>query len=656
MLRYVLSLCFQAAFLVAFGSGPRVPSNYEFAGIKLNIDEGARREIQQDVDALTRNPTYFDRKVEKIDLYFPIIERVFREENLPDDFKYLVIQESALIADAVSTSNAVGFWQFKEGSAKEVGLRVDRSIDERMHITAASRGAAKYLKKNNFFFDNWIYALLAYNTGPGGAEQHIDKKNLGKDKMEINRRTHWYVKKFLAHKIAFENEIHRNKPGALHLYEYDKTHNKSLSEIADYFELAHQDVAEYNKWLRKGRIPTDKTYLAIVPVGPNDLVAQNLIGEEYQVPQAKAHPKPKIVFENTYKPIAEFDFSESEAYPQISKGAIVRINGIPGFIASSSDIMSGIASKHGIALQKFLRYNDLTTFDQINPGQVYYLKSKKSKAKIHYHTVMPGETAWSISQKYGLKLNKLLAKNRLREEKALDPGMVIWLRFIRPSDQPVEYRKTAAQNVVVQSYSNELPSNAVKSPEAPKTQPRPPANSAYKPQKVLDDEEFLFEEMDLEELEFGKSGTGPSSNSTGQIKQASASSNGAAIYPSASDKPAGSIKKEAIYHIVKAGETLFAVSRTYNVSIGELRQWNELEDLNKLHVGQKIRIQKPAEVKSQERNLPLQDYKIHIVGPDDTLYGIARKYQTSIQELMELNDKEDFNVAEGDVLKIKTEQ
>ena len=226
MLKYLITILLIVGSIASYGNSPRVPSTYEFAGIKLNIEEGARKQIQEDVDALTRNQTYFNRKVEKIDLYFPIIERVFREENLPDDFKYLAIQESALISDAVSSSNAVGFWQFKEASALEVGLRVDRNVDERMHITESSRGAAKYLKKNNFFFNNWLYALLAYNTGPGGAEQHIDKKYLGKTKMEINKHTHWYIKKFLAHKIAFENEINKNYTPTLNLYEYDKAQNK----------------------------------------------------------------------------------------------------------------------------------------------------------------------------------------------------------------------------------------------------------------------------------------------------------------------------------------------------------------------------------------------------------------------------------------------
>jgi len=127
-----------------------------------------------------------------------------QEENVPDDFKYLVIQESALIPDAISSANAVGFWQFKESSGQEVGLRIDRNIDERMNVVSATRGACRYLKTNNFYYDNWLYALLAYNTGRGGAETHIDSRHFGDKKMEINKHTHWYVKKYLAHKIAFQ--------------------------------------------------------------------------------------------------------------------------------------------------------------------------------------------------------------------------------------------------------------------------------------------------------------------------------------------------------------------------------------------------------------------------------------------------------------------
>src|SRR5688572_16134864 len=125
----ILAALFFAAVLPVAAQPPQVPSRMDFAGITLIIHDDARREIQADVDALTKSPKHYNIKVERAKSYFPIIEKVFAEEQLPDDFKYLSLQESALIADAVSTSNAVGFWQFKDFTAIEMGLRVDREVD-----------------------------------------------------------------------------------------------------------------------------------------------------------------------------------------------------------------------------------------------------------------------------------------------------------------------------------------------------------------------------------------------------------------------------------------------------------------------------------------------------------------------------------------------
>jgi membrane-bound lytic murein transglycosylase D len=84
---------------------------------------------------------------DKARLYFPIIERIFAEERVPDAIKYLAIQESSLIPDAVSSANAVGYWQFKDFTAREVGLRVDRQVDERKNIVSASQfGSAPWIE------------------------------------------------------------------------------------------------------------------------------------------------------------------------------------------------------------------------------------------------------------------------------------------------------------------------------------------------------------------------------------------------------------------------------------------------------------------------------------------------------------------------------
>lgn len=651
MIKYIF---FIGLFFIIFFShgGPKVPANYEFAGIKLTIKESARKEIQKDVDALHRNQTYFKRKVEKIDLFFPIIERVFREENLPDDFKYLTIQESALISDAVSTSNAVGFWQFKKASAVEVGLRVDKYIDERIHITASSHAAAKYIKKNNFFFDNWIYALLAYNTGPTGAEKYIDKKYLGAKKMEITKRTHWYVKKFLAYKIAFENEIHKNYAPSLILYEYENTQNKSLKELSDYFEIDHQTIVSYNKWLKRGKIPADKTYLAIIPVAAHDLVAKNLLNPEVEN-VSEEDSKSIFIFQSNYKPISDFDFNKNIEFPKIIEGRFstkVKINGIHGVIASPGDDINSIISENSISENKFLRYNDLTATDKINEGQVYYLKAKKSKAKIHYHIVLPGENAWSISQKYGLRIKKLLTKNRMREEKDLSPGLVLWLRFIRPAHVPVEYRKNDAQNVIVKSIPNVIDYQQSDPPPIDDSKTIDKLEAGEAKQNKIQEEDYLFKEIN-DDTDYINENSYVDLKKEADKTNDDKTENNVSFNDSVKGK---NVKKEELYHIVKSKETLFSISREYGISIGEMRQWNDINELDILTIGQQLLIKRDLKINGAAQNLYSSDQFItHMVKQDDTLYSIARQYNISIKELMELNNKENFAISKGDQLKIK---
>ena len=133
---------------INFFATAQAPDHVYFAGMKLNLSDGIRSEIDKQIAIITKNKNYFQAKIDRADTYFPIIERSFQNENVPTDFKYLVIQESGIQADVVSSSNAVGFWQFKAESAKEVGLTIDFRVDERKHITMSSIGAAKYIKKN----------------------------------------------------------------------------------------------------------------------------------------------------------------------------------------------------------------------------------------------------------------------------------------------------------------------------------------------------------------------------------------------------------------------------------------------------------------------------------------------------------------------------
>ena len=79
---------------------PDVPAAFDVAGLHLVLTEEAQRLVQQKADGLCRHQPSFQARVDLADAAFPIIDRVLQEEGVPLDFRYLVLQESALVGDA----------------------------------------------------------------------------------------------------------------------------------------------------------------------------------------------------------------------------------------------------------------------------------------------------------------------------------------------------------------------------------------------------------------------------------------------------------------------------------------------------------------------------------------------------------------------------
>jgi LysM repeat protein len=105
--------------------------------------------------------------------YFPYIEKILKENGLPDDFKYMAVAESALRPHARSGKSAVGFWQFIKSTGKKYGLRIDKKIDERRSLFAATRAATQYLRDLHDMFGSWTLSAAAYNMGEQGLASEI---------------------------------------------------------------------------------------------------------------------------------------------------------------------------------------------------------------------------------------------------------------------------------------------------------------------------------------------------------------------------------------------------------------------------------------------------------------------------------------------------
>lgn len=519
-------------FILALFSGgtvlaqiPQVPAELQFADLIVRINPQARREIQLDVDAQYRNPSYFNVKRDRVNLYMPVIERELQNAGVPLDLKYLVIQESGLIADAVSTSNAVGFWQFKQGTAEEVFLRVDGQVDERKNIVSSTKGAALYLKKHNNSFDNWMCALVSYQMGLGGARAYFGDKYNGKRVVDVDRNTHWYFKKYLAHKIAFEQQIGVLTSNQQYLVEEKVQGPTSLASLAKQYGVTESHLKEYNLWSRNGKIPGDRVY-SVVYVKDGSVPVKPAIITSDKPSQSKNNP-------STGDYAA---YKQADSYPRIAGNTTranqpeqITVNNLDGVQASNTTTQEAFTDKIGMRKSKFRRLNDLDKGERIEAGKYYYTEKKNGSAEVETHIVRPGETLWGIAQKYGIKLSSLKAKNRIRKDRDLKAGMVLNLQ---------EHRKRGENIPIV------------------KVQPSP----APGPTKQI------------------ASSTRPtqSAASTSPISRVSDSGNGARTT-----------------HTVSKGDTLFALSKKYGVTVGQIKEWNNIGSQNIISIGQKLVIFQP---------------------------------------------------------------
>ena len=107
-------------------------------------------------------------------------------------------------------------------------------------------------------------------------------------------------------------------------------------------------------------------------------------------------------------------------------------------------------------------------------------------------------------------------------------------------------------------------------------------------------------------------------------------------------------------HVVLAGETLYGIATKYKVGVMDLVGWNHLNLSDGIKPGQVIKLVDDQPL-AAEKDVPSRTISIeHEVKSTDTLYSVARKYNVTIQELMEWNGKKDFNLSVGEKLKIKS--
>ena len=196
-----LALPLQNAYAV------KLPESVSFAGENVPLDDIEVRERldrELSVNAYWQSSTIILLK--RANRWLPTIEKILKEESVPDDFKYLCMAESAL-DNAISSAGASGFWQFMKTTGLQYGLIINSDVDERYNLEKSTRAACRYLRDAKEKTGSWTAAAAGYNMGLAGVnKQQLLQGETAYYDLFLNTETSRYVQRIVALKIIHQHQ------------------------------------------------------------------------------------------------------------------------------------------------------------------------------------------------------------------------------------------------------------------------------------------------------------------------------------------------------------------------------------------------------------------------------------------------------------------
>ena len=376
--------------------------------------------VRQQLNWYKKNPQYLQRVQERSSRYLYHIVGVLREKQVPLDIALLPIIESAYEPFAYSHGQASGLWQFIPMTGRRFKLEKNWWQDERRDALQSSEAAAKYLSYLHRYFDgDWQLAVAAYNAGEGTVRKAVRRnqaKGLPIDffSLDLPKETTAYVPKLIALAEIFRHPQQygielipiANKP----YFDYVTLDSQlDLAQAAKLIDVPVEEIYYLNAGLNRWATPPSKHYNFKVPVDKKQL----LIDELAKLPASQRVNWHRYTIKSgdSLGEIAEKYNSRIDLIQQINT-----LDGHTIVVGKTLMIPTASAGGQSYAHSQSARNNKKKSRQPKN----YQYKT--------YHIVEPGDSFWSLSQRYG-ESTKVLAKWNARAPK--DPlrvgeKLVIW--------------------------------------------------------------------------------------------------------------------------------------------------------------------------------------------------------------------------------------
>jgi len=229
-----------------------------------------------------------------------------------------------------------------------------------------------------------------------------------------------------------KNECFRKYKNAGQSFE-DHSQFLLKKRYAGLFELKKSDYKGWAKGLKKAGYATDPAYarLLIKLIEDNELYKYDkmVLKGKYQEP-IEEEPAEEIVLQETKSTKHKTTVREGTTVINLVKSYNVRLhkNNIKYIVANGGESVETVADILDLGHWQLTRYNDLGSRKILKEGEQIFIQPKRNSAAQGSHKVQSGDTLLSISQSYGVKLNKLVKYNNIEADSKLKTGSTIKLK------------------------------------------------------------------------------------------------------------------------------------------------------------------------------------------------------------------------------------
>jgi len=546
------------------------------------------RVVKQSLDYLKSEPErHFNVWMRRAQTYFPMIDTILKEEDVPPELRYLAMVESGLNPSARSWAGASGMWQFMRGTGRQYGLTVNGWVDERRDPEKATRAAARHMRDLYERFGDWHLAMAAYNCGAGCVSRAVRRSPESDPSYwdvydDLPRETRGYVPMFIATTMLASDPgaygFDAPSPTPPFAYDYVAVHGSMLplQEIAELAGTSTDVLRELNPELRRSTLPPSKDmYHLRIPVGSYETFATAYA----ELPDRKKRPA------TTYTVKRGDTLSEIADDYGTSTGALRRANGIRGSIIRVGQTLVVPVRQYDSALAD--------TDDSSTPARVQYASEPV-----------------------------------IQELDPIDAGRGPAVADASPA---ADAASAASGTASVSSSSSsadatDTPDNGASASSESASEERSLSPSSYTVRRG-DTLGEIAREFDVSVRELRQWNNLASSRiRVGDTLRLQASGDGGS-------------GDAALTYRVRRGDTLGEIARQFGVSARELRAWNGLSS-SRIYVGQRLTVHRDGSA------------AFHVVQRGDTLGGIAQSYGVPIQKLRRINGLNGSRIYPGQKIKV----